>query len=72
MRAIWIDRQEGDTMIHFIESPKQKRIKTCSKCKRIIQAYEAYYAETVEIGGGVALEEYCMECIGENMEVRNG
>ena len=72
MRAAWIDRQKGDTMIHFIESPKQKRIKNCSKCERIIQVHEAHYVETVEIGGGVALEEYCIECIGENKEVRNG
>ncbi|KDR95925.1 hypothetical protein SAMN02745945_01802 [Peptoclostridium litorale DSM 5388] len=56
-------------MIHFIESPKQKRTKICSKCERTIQAYENYYVETVEIGGGVALEEYCIECIRKNMEV---
>lgn len=56
-------------MIHFIESPKQKRIKICYKCERIIQAHEDYYVETLEIGGGVALEEHCIECIRKNMEV---
>ena len=59
-------------MIQLVESPKQKRAKLCSECNRKIGLNEPYYVKTVEIGGGIALEEYCMECVKNNMEVRNG